>query len=497
MKRVLLTILLSAIAFVSVANNGLPMLCPEPQKYDIRLTEYVPFSSITITCPDTNALNWAKKHLKQWYGKLAPKVVSTTGNTSSMGKEEYSITIDNKGTSVAANTLQGVRYALYTLRQLAIPARGTEEVDGWIVPVSSIEDKPEMEFRGMHICWFRENEAWEIERLIRLAAYYKLNYAVIEPWGAFQSKVAPWFGWDDGKMTIKEIKRLKAIADDLGITLIPQLNVFGHATCGRVGSGKHASLDIRPQYQSYFEPLAGWNWCLSNPKTKILQKRLIKELYEAFGCPGYFHIGCDEATPPSCPTCLAQSYSTLFTEHVKEISAYVKSLGAKSLMWHDMLIRKGDPRWKGLHANGTKDIASFVNELPKDIIICDWYYRKPRTEYPSLKYFKELGFDVLACPWEKDNGNKALALAAHKAGIKGILGTLWHHYYGKSLLNSYLYVSNFSWNSNATMKPYGSHRNKPYMFHTHIRQIGWDMKNRCPKNTGIYAEEVTRTTHMH
>ena len=497
MKRTFLILLLSAIATISFAANGLPMLCPEPQKHDISLTEYVPFSSVTITCPDANSLNWAKKHLKQWYGKLAPKVVLTTGDTSSMGNEEYSLNVNDKGTSVVANTLQGVRYALYTLRQLAIPARGTEEVDGWIVPVSSIEDKPEMEFRGMHICWFRENEAWEIERLIRLAAYYKLNYAVIESWGAFRSNVAPWFGWSEGTMTIKEIKRLKAIADDLGITLIPELNVFGHATCGRVGSGKHASLDITPKYQSYFEPLAGWNWCLSNPKTKNLQKQLIKELYEAFGCPGYFHIGCDEATSPSCPTCLAQPYSELFAEHVKEISAYVKSIGAKTLMWHDMLITKGDPRWEGLHANGTKEIASLVDELPKDVIICDWYYNKARKEYPSLEYFKNLGFDVLACPWEKDAGNKALVKAAHNAGIKGVLGTLWHHYYGTPLINSYLYVSNLSWNNNATMKPFGSGSNNKYMFHTHIRHIGWDMKNKCAKNTGIYNEEVPNTPHMH
>ena len=55
----------------------------------------------------------------------------------------------------------------------------------------------------------------EIERSVRLAAYYKLNYAVIESWGTFRSDVAPWYGWPDGTMTKQEVARLKEIADDL------------------------------------------------------------------------------------------------------------------------------------------------------------------------------------------------------------------------------------------------------------------------------------------
>lgn len=496
MKKTIIALILSVVTLSAYAST-MPMLCPEPTKHEISLTEYVAYNSIKIVCPDATAAKWAKAHLKQWYGKLAPQVVIANGNTASLGKEEYCLNIDAKCSTITANTLQGVRYALYTLRQLAIPKRNTDKLEGWIVPIATIEDKPQMEFRGMHICWFRENEAWEIERLIRLAAYYKLNYAVIEPWGTYRSKVAPWFGWSEGKMTIKEIKRLKAIADDLGIMLIPQLNVFGHATCSRVGAGKHASLDMHPEYQSYFEPMAGWNWCLSNPNTKILQKRLIKELYEAFGCPEYFHIGCDEATVPSCPDCIEMSYSTLFNEHVKDISDYVKELGARTLMWHDMLIDRRDPRWKGLHAKGTKATATVLNELPKDIVICDWYYHKPRANYPSLEHFKNLGFDVVTCPWRNREGTIAEIKAAHKIGIKGVLGTLWHHHYGDSMFNSYFHVSSLAWNSEASLAAFGSQRNNRYVFHTHLRHISWDMKIKNPRNTGIYRNEIPLDSHMH
>ena len=280
----------------------------------------------------------------------------------------------------------------------------------------------------------------------------------------------------------------KAIADDLGVTLIPQLNIFGHATLARHGTGKHAALDLKPEYQPYFEPLAGWNWCLSNPKTKILHKALIKEMYEVFGCPPYFHIGCDEASAPSCPECVKSSYSTLFADYVKEISSYVKSLGAKSLMWHDMLLDKGEGKWE--YAKGTKETASLLRELPRDIIICDWYYRKPLESYPSLDHFKALGFEVLTCPWDNNKGTLSLLSYAHKLGLKGVLGTLWHHNHGRWLLDIYFLVANRAWNSDSSLAVYGSIYNNHYAIHTHLRHIGWDMKNKNPRHAGVFYDEL-------
>jgi hypothetical protein len=499
MKRIFL--LLISVAFSTAvfaqSQNATPMLCPEPQVHHVSLTKYVPLEKVSIVCPDATAVTWAESHLKEWYDKFAPQVVSASGNTASMANEEYHLYVDKKGVKVEANTLQGVRYALYTLRQMTIAKRGTAVVEGWITPISTIEDKPEMDWRGMHICWFRENEPWEIERLIRLAAYYKLNHVVLESWGTFRSEVAPWWGWEDGKMTIAEVKRLTAIAKDLGVTLIPQMNIFGHAANARAHGGKHATLDLKSQYQPYFEPMAGWNWCLSNPNTVELQKKLIKELYEAFDCPGYFHIGCDEANVPTCPDCIKKGYSTLFANHVKDISNYLsKEFGARTLMWHDMFIQKGDPQWKGLSAFGTPETISVIHKLPKDIIICDWYYHKPRKEYPSLRYFNELGFDVLACPWNHTSGTKALINHSHELGIKGVLGTLWNYFYGTTLRSSYYHVSTLSWNRQSALKVFDSSYFIMFMFHTHLRHIDWDMKNTDPYRSGTYRFEVAPASTM-
>ncbi len=283
-------------------------------------------------------------------------------------------------------------------------------------------------------------------------------------------------------MTKAEIARIKAIADDLGITLIPQINVFGHASMSRGGAGKHATLDLNPEYQPLFEPDGGWNWCLSNPETRKLLSSLIGELLDAFGNPPYFHIGGDEANKPSCPDCISQSYSRLFLDHIKAMNAAVNAKGAKTMMWHDMLLQRGDPRWSGHYANGTAETAEGLQAFPRDILLCYWYYGDAKETYSPLSYFKDLGFKTLVCPWKNIAGMKAMGLNAREGNADGILGTLWHHDFGGDLVSVYLNLANSAWNAGAPIK-----RNQ---VKTHLRQIGWDMKITDPKRAGIFYYEL-------
>ncbi len=486
-KLIIVSFILCATTAWADGSRVPPTICPEPTECDISGDEYYTLKRVVITCPDKKATEWAQRHLREWYGRFAPKAEAKRGKQPAIETEGYTLNIA-KDVEVAASSLQGVRYALYSLRQIAIPKRGTLKTEGWIVPRTKISDKPAMAFRGIHICWFHESKPQEIERFVRLAAYYKLNYAVIESWGTFRSDVAPWLGWQDGTMTKQEVRRIREIADDLGITLIPQMNVFGHATMARHCAGKHATLDMRPEYQPLFEPFAGWNWCLSNPETLNLQKGVIAEMHEAFGNPPYFHIGCDEATPPSCPECTKKPYSELFLNHIGEIEKTLKKRGARPMMWHDMLLGKDDKRWSGFYAHADESLASAVSKLPRDIVVCDWYYGAPTTAYPTLDYFKQEGFDVLACPWDNIGGIAAQGRYASKHGMYGILGTIWHHFTGNTMAEIFFTLSNISWNTNASMKikEFGS----SYLVHTHLRQMGWDMKITDSKLTGVYNDEI-------
>lgn len=490
MKRILHSILFffALLCSISTSAQGIaPNICPQPKTMDLSNTDYVPYTRVQIACGDKDAVKWTENHLREWYDNYAPAVERVRVKGEQTPSDGYTIDINDNGIAISATTLQGVRYALYSLRQIAIPARGTQTVSGWIVPKGKIEDEPSFGFRGMHICWFHETEPWEIERQIRLAAYYKLNYMVIESWGSFRSDVAPWFDWPDGTMTKEEIHRLKAIADDLGITLIPQINVFGHASMARGATGKHAIIDLNPIYQPLFEPVGGWNWCLTNPKTRELLISLIAEMHEAFGNPPYFHIGCDEADSPSCPSCKARPYGEILVEHLMAINDAIKKRGAHTMMWHDMLLSRDDPRWKGFYQNGTTETAQAALKLSKDIVICDWFYYDAKDSYPTMDYFKELGYSVLTCPFNNSKGIIAQSRYAYKAGIDGVLGTTWHHNFGGDLTNTYFYVANASWNTQSSFSIGGM---GGLALHSHLRQIGWDMHVSDPRHTGIYYDEI-------
>ena len=476
-----------AIATSAQGVTYTPRITPTPMQCELSATNYVPLSRITIATDAAEAGKWAKEHLAVWYKKFAPKVeqVAYSGNRN-LHKEAYCISINNDGVQISAKNIEGVRYALQSLRQIAIPGRGTQKVESYIVPVGEINDYPSMDFRGMHICWFPENQEWEIERMIRLAGYYKINYVVLEQWGTYQSKVAPWLCWPETPMTKKAIKRMVALSKDLGITLIPQLNIFGHASFSRSITGKHATLDIRPEYQPLFEPLAGWNWCLSNPETNKVIKALIVELLEDFDNPPLFHIGCDEAHLPSCPECSKRPYSQLVVEHITSIHDMLAERGVRAMMWQDMLLKRGDPRWKGYKANGTAETAKAAATLPKDIVICDWYYGKPLPEFKSYSYFNSLGYDHLACPWDKEATIVSEAKAAKKAGSWGVLGTLWNHFNGYNMSIAYCNVASMSWNPDAKPSKYGHYS----AFKTHTREVNWDMKLKKYRQSGLNHFQV-------
>lgn len=133
---------------------------------------------------------------------------------------------------------------------------------------------------------------------------------------------------------------------------------------------------------------------------KIL-KDLIAEIYEFYGKPPFIHLGCDEAYDMgTCYSCRSHKISDLLAEHLTKFNNYVNTLGARAIIWHDMLLDRSDPRW-GYHvASGNAEIAKALEKLPKNIIIADWQYGKPDSKKGSFStpvHFKNAGNEVIVC----------------------------------------------------------------------------------------------------
>ena len=487
--------LLAGNAANPVTNEIYPV--PVPVSYSLDMDAPVPFDATTkvmVDCPDPAAARWIDEHFAAWYGKLAPRAVSGPAALDLRpGDEAYAFSAGQDGVKLKARTLAGARWGVYTMRQLAIAKRGTFKLEGRLLPTCKVSDSPHLDFRGIHICWFPELRTAQVERMVRLAAFLKFNYLVLEPWGMYRSEKHPWWGWPDGKMTKAEVRRLTAIGRDLGVTLIPQINAFGHATSARGCTRKHAILDLHPEYEPLFEP-GGWNWCISNPETLRVLRELIDEMLEDFGHPPYFHLGCDEAEAPGCPECRKTSYGELVCRHIGDLAKYVESRGARAMIWHDMLLKRGDPRWKGFTAMGTDTTATMADTLSKNVIICDWEYsygnmKEVRKDWPTTVYFKEKGFPVLGCPWMNYNAMRPMADTLARIGGFGYLQTTWHHLRGDDWRRMCVSGASAAWGAGEPNRTGGD----PFEYRAFgalLRIVGQDMKVTDPLDTGILNYQV-------
>lgn len=493
MKRLLAAIVFAA-ALDGVAGNAAnpnaielaPI--PLPAAFTADMDRPVAFdaaTAVTVDCPDAAGVAWLNRHFAAWFGAAAPKAAAgPAGLALRPGDEAYALAADARGVRIAARTLAGVRWAAYSLRPLAIAKRGTLRTEGRLLPTLALSDAPHLAFRGLHLCWFPEVRTEQIERAVRLAALMKFNYAILEPWGMYASATHPWWSWPGAKMTKGDVRRLVALGRDLGVTLIPQLNAFGHGSSARSCTLKHAVLDLRPEYEPLFEP-GGWNWCLSNPETQRVLRALIAELHEDFGNPPFFHLGCDEAQPPGCPDCRRTPYASLVCRHLAGLVDAVKARGARAMIWHDMLLDRADPRWKGFVACGDARTATLADTLPKDVVVCDWQYsygdmKEVRAEWPTLRHFKEKGFAVAACPWRNYRTMKPMADFVAEIGGFGFIETTWHHLRGQEWARMYKNAAAAAWGT-------GVPPQTP-QFDVHfallLRLVGHDMKVTDYRDTG-------------
>lgn len=469
--------------------------CPVPKvhkmSYDsameVRIDEKL---SVAVSCEDSAvAVEWVCRHMKEWFA-VRPVVSQGKEDFTDISDEGYRVKTEPGRIFITARNLQGVRYAMYSLRQTAEAVTEGMIVSAYRLPVLSFEDSPALKFRGLHLCWFPEVTPAFVEHMIRLAAYYKYNHLVIESWGVFQSEKHPWFSLKGGKMTKKELGRLVSVAKDVGITLVPQINIFGHAAAARIGGGKHITLDYHPERKSLFEPAGGWNWCLSNPAATAVLRDLVAEMHEAFGNPPFFHIGCDEAEKPSCASCRATKYSKLLFAHIASIHDLLKSRGARAMMWHDKLLNGKESKWKGYYAYGDDETSSLAKTLPRDIVICDWYYGKQvyeTGEYPTADYFKSLGFQVVTSPWNDLSGIRVQAKYARENSLHGVLQTIWNEYRGGPFARMMETAACSAWGRGDSTSGWSA-----LGFATHWRECGHDMGIDDYSETGYYSNQSTR-----
>ncbi len=432
-----------------------------------------------------------EKFVKFW--KAIPQIsLKEDASAQDIRPEGYRITADSDVLKISAPDTAGLLNALKTLRQLADAKPLGKTLHGYIIPLCNIEDWPALKLRAIQLGLGKGVSTKRIEQLIRLASYYKFNALLLSLEGTFVSEKHPQFFWKSD-VPRAEIKRLIDVAKDQGLKVIPQFHVFGHANNASFRSCKHSALDFNPDLQPYFEPL-GYSWCMSNPETKKVLADIVNELCDLFGNPEYFSLGMDEIYDlATCAECRKRPAKDLIKEHLEYFRELLEKRGTRTLVWHDMLLAKDDARWKGYTANA-RDIYkldTLYKELPKDLIICDWQYSEPKDNpgFPSIKFFKDAGFEVWGATWTDGNAARNLAATLVAENQPGFVATTWSKYTGLPVVKIFLQSSAAAWGS--AMEDKTDTPNilvRRLNFARHVRQIGWDMGVKKYEDTGVSSQ---------
>jgi len=281
------------------------------------------------------------------------------------GEEGYILSVTPDGVKIEGKTEKGVFYGLQTLLQL-LPAeiesaKLVEDIN-WSIPAVEIKDEPRFKWRGMHLDVCRHFVSVDfIKKQLDLMALFKMNtfhwhltedqgwrieikkYPLLTELG---SKRTEGEGNEYGGFyTQEEIKEVVAYAQQRFITVVPEIELPGHAL---------GALKAYPQFSCTggpFEVRNIWGveadvYCAGKEETFAFLEDVIDEVVALF--PGeYFHIGGDECPKKrweECPLCQKRMKNEgLQDEHelqsyfIKRIGKVLLGHGKKMIGWDEIL----------------------------------------------------------------------------------------------------------------------------------------------------------------
>lgn len=394
-------------------------------------------------------------------------VIICRQNNSLEKKESYILSITPDKIEIEAREPAGFFYAAQTLRQLlpeAIENKDRVSDIKWSVPCCRIEDSPVFSYRGLHLDVCRNFASLdEVKTYIDQIALLKLNifhwhltddqgwrieirkYPKLTEVGAFRDRTMKGHHndyprlWDNtrtgGYYTQEEIKEVIAYAAERFVTIIPEIEMPGHAT---------AALASYPEYSCSggpFDVEGRWGvfndvFCTREETFDFLED-VLDEVAGLF--PGeYIHIGGDECPKVRWKRCHAcqerMKEEGLNDEHelqsyfVRRMEKYLKGKGKKIIGWDEILEGGLAPAatvmsWRGI-AGGIAAArqGNDVIMTPSEAMYFDFY----QSRLPSQPL--AIGGYV---PLEKVYAYKAMPDELTKDQYKHILGiqaNVWTEY---------------------------------------------------------------------
>lgn len=273
---------------------------------------------------------------------------------SNIPAEGYKLNILPEKIVIHYSDKNGLIYANHTLNQLKFQYAPFKRI-----PCMSITDSPRVCWRSFMLDSGRQYQSVStIKKYIELASILKMNrfhWHLTEGLGwrieikkyPNLTKIGAFVGKDveqQGFYTQDEIREIVNFAAEKGITIVPEIDMPGHAEAALYAYPEMGCLNIRPEI-----PETGFTsniFCAGKESTISFLKDILDEICELFPSK-YIHLGGDEAPKGNwdkCPHCKDR----MTTHNLKnshqlqqwfsaEMANYLNSKERIAIFWEDVI----------------------------------------------------------------------------------------------------------------------------------------------------------------
>ena len=244
--------------------------------------------------------------------------------------EAYALEVGKKATVKAGNAA-AVALGSVTLLQSLSPRQG-----GVVLPRMSVQDVPASSYRGFMVDCVRQPHSINVlKQLVVLCRWYKIRYLQLHLTDAeaftFPSTAYPQLATKDRHYTLEELRDLEAFSRDRGVTIIPEIDVPGHA-----------KVMVQALPQVFATPAGGYEISVGREETYKALDTIVGEVCDVFRSTPYFHIGGDEVTknfwgdPETAAYMKAhdlENTEELYRHFIVRMHEIVKKHNKKTLVW--------------------------------------------------------------------------------------------------------------------------------------------------------------------
>lgn len=308
-------------------------------------------------------------------------------------KDMHLISITEDAITLSAKSYHGFLYAIQSLIQLVFTVTKNGQST---LPCMELIDYPAYDWRGLHLDVSRHFlSVSSVKRYLRIMNALKLNkfhwhltddqgwriesklFPALCEKGAY--RVEPDGSRHGGFYTQDEIREIVSYADDLGIEVIPEVDLPGHTLAILAAYPELACFPqdfCIPNSWGIFDDIL----CAGKDEVLDFLSQLLSEIAELFPSE-YIHLGGDEAPKArwkACPNCQSRirdlklkNEEELQSRLFHELAQGLAQQGKRVIAWDEILDGRIDKSlivmvWRG----DGKDAASKAAENSNSYILC-------------------------------------------------------------------------------------------------------------------------------